>query len=93
LILGVMPTTFPYEEGRVRMEPGDLLVLYTDGVSECLDPDRQEYGDDRLQSLFLGTREIGAEEAIELTSEDLRRFARGAQQSDDITLVVLRRTR
>jgi phosphoserine phosphatase RsbU/P len=93
LILGVMPTTFPYEEGRVQMDPGDLLVLYTDGVSECLDPDRQEYGDERLQSLFLETREIGAEEAIELTHRDLLRFARGAHQSDDITLVVLRRTR
>jgi phosphoserine phosphatase RsbU/P len=93
LILGVMPTLIPYEQGRVRVEPGDLVVLYTDGVSECLDPDRQEYGEQRLQSLFVESREISAEDAIELTHRDLLRFARGAQQSDDITLVVLRRTR
>jgi sigma-B regulation protein RsbU (phosphoserine phosphatase) len=93
LILGVMPTTIPYEEGRARMNAGDLLVLYTDGVSECLDPDRQEYGEERLQSLFVGSRAMSAEEAIEMTHRDLLRFARGAQQSDDITLVVLRRAR
>lgn len=81
----------PYEQGQVRMAPGDLLVLYTDGVSECLDPDRQEYGDERLQSLFVESRTVTADDAIVRTCDDLLRFARGAQQSDDITLLVLRR--
>jgi sigma-B regulation protein RsbU (phosphoserine phosphatase) len=92
LILGVMPTTFPYEQGRVHLACGDLVVLYTDGVSECLDPERQEYGEERLQSLFIESRDLSADEAITRTHDDLLRFARGAQQSDDITLLVLRRT-
>ncbi|MBC8145475.1 MAG: SpoIIE family protein phosphatase [bacterium] len=92
LILGVMPTTLPYEQGAARLEKGDLLVLYTDGVSECLDPDRQEYGDERLQSLFTSDRDISASDAIERTRADLLRFARDAQQSDDITLLVIRRS-
>jgi sigma-B regulation protein RsbU (phosphoserine phosphatase) len=91
LILGVIPTMIPYDVGTVRLAPGDLLVLYTDGVSEALDPERQEYGVERLCALFDQDRQVSAVDAIERAKADLTRFARGASQSDDITLVVVRR--
>ncbi len=91
LILGVMPTLIPYEEGSIVMAPGDLLVLYTDGVSEALDPERQEYGVERLCALFTDGGEVGAEQAIDIAKRDIARFTRGASQSDDITMVVVRR--
>lgn len=92
LILGVMQTVVPYEQGTAKLDAGDLLVMYTDGVSECLDPEREEYGDHRLQSLFRHDRDVPADDAIARIHEDLVRFARGAQQYDDITILVIRRT-
>ena len=92
LILGVMPSVVPYEEGSVRMEPGDLLLLYTDGVSECLNPEREEYGEERLRALFSGSRDVSAAEAVDRTQQDLLGFARGAQQSDDITMLAIHRS-
>lgn len=91
LILGVIPTMIPYELGTVQLDPGDLLVLYTDGVSEALDPQRQEYGAERLCDLFDHDRNLSAQQAIERAKEDLVLFTRGASQSDDITLLVVRR--
>jgi sigma-B regulation protein RsbU (phosphoserine phosphatase) len=91
LILGVIPTSLPYDSGEVTLKSGDLLVLYTDGVTECLDVNRQEYGDDRLEALIAAEPNAGAEETLERTRHDLLRYSAGAQQSDDITLLVIRR--
>jgi phosphoserine phosphatase RsbU/P len=91
LIFGVMPTTIPYEVGSVSMGPGDLLLLYTDGVSEALNPERQEYGEERMKSLFWDAIPAAAAEAIERMRDDVKLFARGAQQSDDITILAIRR--
>jgi sigma-B regulation protein RsbU (phosphoserine phosphatase) len=91
LILGIMPTMIPYEVGTVAMEPGDLLVLYTDGVSEALNPDREEYGEDRLRALFADDYVLPASQALARARADLLAFADGAQQSDDITIVAVRR--
>ena len=93
LIFGVMPTTIPYEIGAVSMGPGDLLLLYTDGVSEALNPERQEYGEDRMKSLFWGELPASASEALERMRTAVKVFARGAQQSDDITILAIRRER
>jgi sigma-B regulation protein RsbU (phosphoserine phosphatase) len=91
LILGVMPTTIPYESGSAKMEPGDLLVLYTDGVSEALNNEREEYGEERLHALFADHYSIPAVDALARARADLLAFVCGAQQSDDITLVTVRR--
>ncbi len=73
------------------MGPGDLLLLYTDGVSEALNPERHEYGEERMKSLFWGKIPGSAVEAIERMRNDVKIFARGAQQSDDITILAIRR--
>ncbi len=91
LILGIMPTMIPYEVGTVPMEPGDLLVLYSDGVTEAMSAGREEYGDDRLRAMFRDDRICGATEAVERALADISRFTEGAPQSDDITIVAVRR--
>jgi sigma-B regulation protein RsbU (phosphoserine phosphatase) len=73
------------------MQPGDLLILYTDGVSEALNPERQEYGEDRLRALFAVDYALPASQALARARADLLAFADGAQQSDDITIVAVRR--
>ncbi len=90
MILGVLPTTMPYEEGVARLETGDVVVLFTDGVSEAMDAHGVDYGEERLERLVCSHREKPPAGLLEAISEDLRRHAGGASQSDDITMMILR---
>ncbi len=89
LLLGIMPSIIPYEVGEVVLGRGEMLILYTDGVSEALNPDREEFGEDRLKSLFEGKMPPDPSRAIDRLREALQVFADGAPQSDDITAVVV----
>lgn len=91
LILGVMPTLIPYQVGEISMAPGDMVILYTDGVTEAMSKQREEYGDDRLQALFAGNYSITAEQAVDRACYDIAIHTQGAAQSDDITLLVVNR--
>ena len=75
---------------KVRLEPGDLLVAFTDGVTEAKSATDDFYGDDRLREVVMGDTS-GAEIALDNLLTTLREFTLGAQQSDDITLLALRR--
>lgn len=91
VILGIMPSFIPYEVGTVTLGPGELLVLYTDGVSEAMNVEREEYGETRLRALFESDRSCSAAGAIDRLRGDLLAFTSGAPQSDDITILSLRR--
>jgi len=65
-------------------------VLFTDGVSEAMDAHGVDYGEDRLERLVCSHREKPPAGLLEAISEDLRRHAGGASQSDDITMMILR---
>lgn len=90
MILGVLPTTTPYEEGSTPLRAGDVLVLFTDGVSEAMDSHGADYGEDRLERLICANREKPPARMLDTVSEDIRRHAGRAAQSDDITMMVLR---
>lgn len=80
-----------YREAAVRLAPGDLLVLYTDGVTEAFDIDEQAYGDDRLGRLVDGLAPgLTAAGITAAVFSDVHSFERGATQADDITCVALR---
>lgn len=91
LILGVMPTLIPYQVGEITMQPGDMVILYTDGVTEAMSKQREEYGDDRLKALFADFSTTTAHQAVERARYDITLHTRGAAQSDDITLLVVKR--
>jgi phosphoserine phosphatase RsbU/P len=77
---------------RAQLQPGDLLFLYTDGVTEAEDPDALQFGEDRLEGL-LAKKGHGAS-ASQWTARieaAVRAFARGRSQFDDITCLALRR--
>ncbi len=78
-----------YETGRTKMNPGDFLVLYTDGVSEAMNPAGEFYGEDRLCELLAGYEGKSAEDLATVVQESVRAFMNGADQSDDITLMVV----
>jgi len=89
LPLGVLDDT-DYADNENRLEPGERLVLYTDGISEAEDPERLQYGTARLQEL-LDRERIGGAALLKSIVADVDRFARGAVQSDDIAVLTVER--
>jgi serine phosphatase RsbU (regulator of sigma subunit) len=83
--LGVDPRAV-YRSVTVRMQPGDLVVLYTDGVTDALNGHSQPFGEDRLRKV-LSTAPAGAAAAGEAIIASVNDFARGPTQYDDITIV------
>jgi sigma-B regulation protein RsbU (phosphoserine phosphatase) len=79
-----------YEEREIRLSPGDLLVLYTDGVTEAEDASQQQFGDERLAELVKGLRDRTAGEALAAIQEAVAAHTLSAPQYDDMTLLVLK---
>ncbi|MBC8010438.1 MAG: PP2C family protein-serine/threonine phosphatase, partial [Burkholderiales bacterium] len=80
-----------YVAHHARLEPGDTLLAYTDGVTEAMDARDTLYGDARLQDVLNGRRLDSAATAIETVLADVLAHQGEAPQADDITLVALRR--
>jgi sigma-B regulation protein RsbU (phosphoserine phosphatase) len=96
-VLGPLPEAV-YKRGYVTMEPGDVLLAYTDGVTERLDFEGQEgedemheFGRDRLVDLLLTRRGADAESIVAAVIEAVRAFGRGTPLADDVSVLVLRR--
>jgi phosphoserine phosphatase RsbU/P len=86
MVLGVFPD-IAYEQVELRLEPHDRLIFYTDGISEVLDSDGEEYGDDRLAEAAARSRALDASSLKDALLDDVTRFADGKFQ-DDATLIV-----
>ena len=89
--LGVMPD-LEYKENHVTLAPGDTVVLYTDGVSEAMNSDGEEFGIERLRDLFTDNPPRDARHANEAVLQGVAEFTGDHPQSDDVTCLVLRRT-
>ena len=87
-----------YKEQTMQLEKGDILFLYTDGVTEAMDADENQYGEDRLLELLsfgdnypAPSGDNGIAGAVcEMVAADIERFVQGAEQSDDITMLCVR---
>jgi sigma-B regulation protein RsbU (phosphoserine phosphatase) len=79
-----------YEEETVTLEVGDWLVVYSDGVSEALSAEGEEYGESRILSCVRKNIAMEPQALLDSLFADVRDFARGAAQGDDITAMVLR---
>jgi sigma-B regulation protein RsbU (phosphoserine phosphatase) len=88
--LGIYPDA-AYECGRVAFSPGDLLLLFTDGVVEAVNAREEEYGEPRLLAFLQANRGGGAMEVVHRLMQQVETFVAGAPQHDDMTCVVLRR--
>jgi sigma-B regulation protein RsbU (phosphoserine phosphatase) len=80
----------PYGDERTTLEPGDLLVVFSDGVTEALNPAGEEFGEGRLIQELSPNREAGLAEVLQRVVSAVQAFASGASQSDDVTVLVLR---
>ena len=84
---------FPYRSASVQLQPGELLMLYTDGVTEAFDPDSQEYGEARLEQVLrraCASTDRHPLHVAQALLADVHAFERGAPQADDITCMALR---
>ena len=91
IALGVAPK-FQYEEGTVILDPGDTIVLYTDGVTEAMNAEGEEFSLDRLRDLFTNVPPRNPKETNAAIFEAVRVFAGDTPQSDDITCLACRRS-
>ena len=82
---------FPYRSNTTRLEPGEAIVLYTDGVTEAFNETQEEFGVDRLKSSLTELCYADAATVISGVHDDLRDFIRETEQSDDITMLVIKR--
>ena len=90
MALGVeMETSF--EQQTLRLHPGDFILLYTDGVTEAIDENEQEFGMERLQSVLLENRSATAGRILELLEQSLIRFTGPTLPFDDVTLLIAKR--
>jgi sigma-B regulation protein RsbU (phosphoserine phosphatase) len=90
MILGILPMS-QYKEFQVRMEPGDVLILFSDGVTEAANPADEDFGEQRLADLVASLRDRPAKEIVEAIHAEVAKFTQGAPPADDITVVVARR--
>ena len=82
---------YQFTEETLQLQHGDTLLLYTDGVTEAVDPDYEEYGEERLEALLKNTPQADCQQLIDAVKADVKVFANGAEQSDDITLLAIKR--
>jgi phosphoserine phosphatase RsbU/P len=83
--------TASYRAHETEMEPGDLLLVYTDGITEAADPTDEEFGLDRLADLAHGLRAAPLPQVRRTIEDALDEFVRGVPYADDRTLLFLRR--
>jgi sigma-B regulation protein RsbU (phosphoserine phosphatase) len=76
---------------KMQMDPGDLLLLYTDGLSEAMNRSEEEYGAERLCDLVQANCTMTPEEFISTCLKDLEAFQSGNPREDDLTVMVIRR--
>jgi len=88
-VVGLLPEC-AYEQAEVSLSPGDLLVIYTDGFSEAMNPNLEEWGEPRLIDPIAACNDLPAKNSITKIMQAADTFASGAPQSDDMTLVILR---
>lgn len=89
IVLGAVPQ-FPYEEGKIELKPGQILILYSDGITETINEEEDQYGEERLIQLVRENAELSAADLSEKILDTVRAFASTAPRQDDMTLVIMK---
>jgi phosphoserine phosphatase RsbU/P len=90
LPLGIMANA-DFREGKTRLHPGDVLVIYSDGVSEAVNPKGEEFGPTRLYETVARNLDASAAGIRDRIESALTKFCQGTPAADDITLVICKR--
>jgi sigma-B regulation protein RsbU (phosphoserine phosphatase) len=90
IILGLMKTLTPYQEGSVTLGQGDVVFMFTDGVSEAMDSQEVDFTEERLEEVLKTVRTKTPSEIIHAVQAALETHTQGTPQSDDITVLVIK---
>jgi sigma-B regulation protein RsbU (phosphoserine phosphatase) len=91
MALGVLPE-IDLEERTVTLQPGDAVIFYTDGVTEAFSPQGDIYDRERLAAIVKAAEGRSAQAILQAILDSVQEFAGGNPASDDLTLMVLRRS-
>ena len=86
-IVGMFPDS-EYQEQRLDIRPGDLLLAFTDGVTDAMNSNQEAFGEERLKALVRQIAHLPVAQIISRTAEELRAWMRDAPQFDDLTFIV-----
>ncbi|HUU43419.1 MAG TPA: PP2C family protein-serine/threonine phosphatase, partial [Planctomycetota bacterium] len=89
MVCGVLPEN-TYHESDFQFEPGDILLMYTDGLDEARNPDDELFGLERAGDIIRANRERPASEIVALLREAVHTFRGAREQSDDLTLILIK---
>jgi sigma-B regulation protein RsbU (phosphoserine phosphatase) len=90
-VVGMLPPIIvDYSQGSVELRSGDLLVGFTDGISEAMNPAEEEWGEDAMLERLKEVRGESADEILRLIVASADAFANGAKQHDDMTMIVVK---
>ncbi|MDR9417989.1 PP2C family protein-serine/threonine phosphatase [Gracilimonas sp.] len=78
------------KEDTLKLDEGDVVIMYTDGITEMLNSGKGFYGENRLEKLVKGIRTASSEKILEIIVEDVKDFKGVAKQHDDMTLVIIK---
>jgi phosphoserine phosphatase RsbU/P len=92
IVIGMMPD-YTYNEDSVEFNPNDLFVLFSDGVTEAMNANDEEFGEERLEVVIRKNLQLSAEQLINEIFKEVEIFTKGTLQSDDITMLIIKRTK
>jgi len=90
IVLGIMDK-YPFEEATMQIHTGDVLVIYTDGIIEAMNLKEEMFGEERLVEVLRQSRDSTSEKIVNAVVDAVKAFTGSAPQSDDITMVVVKR--
>ncbi len=90
IILGVMKTVNPYESEIIHLQKDDVIVLFTDGITEAMNKQGEEFSDEKLEELVLSIDGKPSQEILDSIKKEVQSFAAGTVQSDDMTIIVIK---
>lgn len=92
IVTGMIPE-FPYADKLVEISPGSVLVLFTDGVTEAMNTQEEEFGEERLIQIISSSLSETSDHILKNILSEVKLFTKEAEQFDDITLLVIKRTK
>ena len=89
LLLGMMPH-MSYDTEKIMLKPGDVILLFTDGINEAMNAEEEDFGDLRIQNILKHHILSSSKTIVDTITKEVRKFAGKSPQSDDITLVCIK---
>ena len=90
-VIGISDFPVHFECVKIDVEKNDILLLYTDGLTETMNRNREEFGIERLKRTFLKNSDHPISEQVQLIVDEAKTFANRAKITDDITLMILKK--